>query len=83
MDLDQLLVDKQLVAALNLFNMMVSADDLTQYPLIRDVLIPHKTLAEEVNKTLGVNIHVLEHANELIKKLETLDDVYNGRIPRH
>ena len=83
MELNEWFVDKQLVAGLNLMSKMVSVNDLTEYPLVRDVLIPHKKLAEEVIKTLGVDIQLLEHANELIKKLETLDGVYNGHIPRH
>ena len=66
-------IDKQLTAAL------IGDNDLSHYPMVRDVLIPHKTLANEVIASKNVDAIVLHHAAELINRLDELGKLYQGK----
>lgn len=72
-------LDKQLTAALNLITVVIGDNDLSQYPLVRDVLIPHKTLANEAIASKNVDTMVLHHASELINRLDELEKLYRGK----
>ena len=72
-------IDKQLTAALNLITVVIGDNDLSQYPLVRDVLIPHKTLANEAIASKNVDTMVLHHAAELINRLDELEKLYRGK----
>lgn len=47
--------------------------------MVRDVLIPHKTLANEVIASKNVDAIVLHHAAELINRLDELGKLYRGK----
>lgn len=72
-------IDKQLTAALNLITVLIGDNDLSHYPMVRDVLIPHKTLANEVIASKNVDAIVLHHAAELINRLDELGKLYRGK----
>lgn len=72
-------IDKQLTAALNLIAVAIGDNDLSQYPMVRDVLIPHKTLANEAIASKNVDAMVLHHASELIIRLDELEKLYRGK----
>ena len=72
-------IDKQLTAALNLIAVAIGDNDLSQYPMVRDALIPHKTLANEVIASKNVDAIVLHHAAELINRLDELEKLYQGK----
>lgn len=75
-------IDKQLTAAINLIHVLAGGYSLEHYPLVRDALIPHKKLANEIIEMKDVDSYVLHHATELLTRLKTLDDIYNNRIPK-
>lgn len=72
--------EKQLTAALNLLAVLVGDDDLSHYPMVRDVLIPHKKIAKEVIDGNVKNDIAIDHAVELIEWLDRLDAKYNNRV---
>lgn len=72
-------IDKQLTAALNIITVLIGDNDLSHYPMVRDVLIPHKTLANEVIASKNVDAIVLHHAAELINRLDELEKLYRGK----
>ena len=72
-------IDKQLTAALNIITVLIGDNDLTHYPMVRDVLIPHKTLANEVIASKNVDAIALHHAAELINRLDELEKLYRGK----
>lgn len=72
-------IDEQLTAALHIITVLIGDNDLSQYPMVRDVLIPHKTLANEVIASKNVDAIVLHHAAELINRLDELEKLYRGK----
>ena len=70
-------LDKLLTAGINIITVLIGDNDLSQYPMVRDVLIPHKTLANEVIASKNVDAIVLHHAAELINRLDELEKLYS------
>lgn len=66
----------QLVAALNLIS---TIGDLEHYPLVRDVLIPHRSLAKELLSMPGIDKSISYDAERLLYELDKLHDLYYGR----
>ena len=75
-------IDKQITAALNLIAVLAGGYELTHYPMLRDVLIPHKELANKVVETKDCDLGLFYHAHELLTKLETLNLIYNNKIEK-